>query len=159
MLVSGCFAVNTTTVYNKSLTRANSESKPIYLGFYDNKHASFYFILKHKALAKEYFLRVRWISHNKDQLFDPSKTSIKFLVNNLEIITLHPIRTPKVVAYDLESKGHEEEAIFSLTYDQLSTIANAKSVEVELTGKYLIVLGHFNRIHTFKAFRNFLNES
>jgi hypothetical protein len=159
LLVSGCFAVDTTTIYNKSLTKADSESEPIYLGFHDNKHASFYFILKHKALAKEYFLHVRWISHNKDSLFDHVNTSMKFLVNNLEIITLHPIKTPRIIAYDLESNGHEEEAVFSLTYEQLSAIANAKAVEVELTGKYLIVVGHFNRIHTFKAFRNFLNES
>jgi len=157
-LISGCFAVETATVYNKSKTQANSESKPIHLGFHDNKHTSFYFILKHKALATEYFLHVRWMSQDKDVLFNHLKTSLKFLVNNLEIITLHPIKTPRLIAYNLDSNGHEEESIFSLTHDQLNTIANAKKVEVELTGKYLIVVGHFNKIHTFKAFRNFLNE-
>jgi len=159
ILLSGCFSIDTTTIYNKSQTKGASESEPIYLGFYNNKHASFYFILKHKALAKEYFLHVRWISNNNDILFDNLKTTLKFLVNNSEIITLQPIKTPKVIAYNLDSKGHEEEGVFSLTYDQLSLIANAKKVEVELNGKYIIVVGHFNRIHTFKAFRNFLKES
>jgi hypothetical protein len=91
-------------------------------------------------------------------LFNGTKSTIKFLINGFDIIMLQPIKEPKIIAYNLETKGHQEEAIFRLTPEQLSSLAYARSVEAELSGKYIAVIGRFNKIHTTKAFRNFVNN-
>ena len=159
MSLSGCYPIDTTTVYNKSWTKAYSTSEPIYLSFRNNQHASFHFKLKHNAPSKEYLLYVYWDSPTNDILFNGVKSTLKFLINGFDLIMLQPVKAPKIIAYNLETKGHQEEAIFRLTYEQLNSIAKARSVEAELTGKYIAVIGYFNRIHTLKAFRNFTSNS
>ncbi len=157
-IISGCFPIDTSTTYNKSLTYGHSTSEPIYLGFYDNKGASFYFKLQHEVTSSHYLLRVYWKNPTKEAIFDGMQSSLKFLVNVNEIITLYPLNYPEVVAYDIENKIQIEEAIFALTSDQISSLAHAKSVKVELTGKYTTIVGHFTKLHTFRAFKNFLRN-
>ncbi|WPY01221.1 hypothetical protein Trichorick_01127 [Candidatus Trichorickettsia mobilis] len=158
LCLSGC-AIETTTIYNKSLTSGYSTSEPIYLGFHDNKNASFYFLLKHKAPSSEYLLCVRWNSPDHEIIFNGTKSAIRFLLDNSNIITLQPVKPPKIIAYNIENKGHIEEAMFNLTADQLRLLASARKVEVELTGKHITVLGTFNRMHTSKAFKDFLDKA
>ena len=62
------------------------------------------------------------------------------------------------VAYNIENKSHEEEAIFNLTPEQIRSLAYAKNVAVELTGRYIVIEAKFNKLNTFKAFRNFVEE-
>ena len=158
LCLSGC-AIETTTTYNKSLTSGYSTSEPIYLGFHDNKNASFYFLLKHKAPSSEYLLYVRWNSPDHEIIFNGTKSTIRFLLDHSNVITLQPVKPPKIMAYNIENKGHIEEAVFNLTADQLQLLASAKKVEVELTGRYITVVGTFNRMHTSKAFKNFMNKA
>lgn len=156
--LSGCYSVETSTVYNKSLTQGHSSSKPIYLSFADNKKASFHFILKHAVASDNYHLYVRWSSPNKDLLFNSTDSTLKFLVNKFEIIDLQPIKMPKIIAYNIENKSHMEEAVFSLNAEQLRSLAYAKTVSVELTGRYIVIEAKFNKLSTFKAFRDFVEQ-
>lgn len=157
--LSSCFPIDTNTVYNKNWTGASSGSEPIYLSFQNSKSASYYFTLKHVANSNNYILTVRWNSKDSDLLFNGVKSTLKFFVNKRDIFSVQPIKIPKTIGYNLETKGHQEEAIFILNYDQISALANAKTVEVELTGRYIIVTSYFNKFHTFKAFRNFLQSA
>jgi hypothetical protein len=156
--LTGCYSTETTTIYNKSLTSGEASSEPIYLSFQDNKKSSFHFLLKHSLSAENYLLYVRWNTPGKDLIFNGTDTTLKFLVNNSELITLQPIKKPRVTAFNIETKGHQEEGIFELTTDQMRMLSYAKNVEVELTGKYILITGKFNRLSTFKAFKNFFEE-
>ena len=156
--LSGCYSVETSTVYNKSLTQGHSSSEPIYLSFADNKKAPFHFILKHEVASNNYLLYVRWSSPNKDLLFNGTDSTLKFLVNKFEIIDLQPIKMPKIIAYNIENKSHMEEAVFSLSVEQLRSLAYAKTVSVELTGRYIVIEAQFNKLSTFKAFKDFVEQ-
>ena len=59
LCLSGCYSVETNTIYNRSLTQGYSTSKPIYLSFADNKKAPFHFLLKHEVASNTYLLHVR----------------------------------------------------------------------------------------------------
>lgn len=156
--LSGCYSIETKTVYNKSLTQGESSSKPIYLSFADNKKSSFHFLLKHAVASDEYLLHTMWDSPSKELLFDGKESTLKFLVDRSSIIELKPIRMPKIISYNIETKGHREEAVFLLTEDQIRSLANARNVLVELTGKYIVVEAKFNRFTTYKAFKDFVKE-
>lgn len=158
-VLSSCFSIGTTSDYNKNWTRAVSTSEPIYLSFKDNKHASYFFTLKHDTNDNTYLLYVYWNAPDNEQLFNGTKSTLKFLIDKEVVITLHPIKIPKTIGYDLETKGHQEHAAFALNYDQLKAIATANNVDVELTGKYIVVNSYFNKIHTFKAFNNFVDQT
>lgn len=154
LLLSAC-AANTDVVYNKNYTRSVSITEPIHLSFQDNKLAPFYFILKHKSPSDECKLLVRWSSPDAELIFNGQNTVIKFLVNNQNIISRQPIKQPRIVSYSIE-KGHEEEAVFTITIEELKQLANAKKVDVELNGRYITVIGHFNKLQTFRALKKFL---
>lgn len=156
----GCYPVETNNSYNYNFTWAQSSSKPIYLSFRDTKGTSFYFFLSRDSLDQDYKLRVRWKSMRKgDILFNGLNTTLKFLVNHERLLTLQPIARPKIVAYDLNSSGHEEEGIFSLKPEEFAQIAYAKNVTVELTGRNNSVMGTFNRRNTLKGFQDFAKNS
>lgn len=154
---TGCSCVKTSTVYNKQWTKSTSTSKPISLGFKDNQDAQYHFLLRHDYGSRDYMLYVYWDAPNADLLFNSKKSTLKFFIDRESIIELVPIKTPKIISYNLETKGHQEEGCFALTESQIRTIANAKYVDVELTGKYITVAAQFNKFHTFKAFKDFIN--
>jgi hypothetical protein len=155
-----CYSVETTNVYNKDMTMAKSVSKPIYLTFADNKNASFYFLLSRDTKFLNYQLHVRWRSPERDNMiFNDKQSTLKFLVNGADILTFHPVKRPKVVSYNLDKKGHEEEGIFFLSESEMRKIAYAKNVSVELTGKHITVNARFNNRNTTKAFRDFVENS
>lgn len=160
LTLSGCYPIETSSHYNKDFTRANFESKPVYLSFKKPKDNSFYFILAKDTNSNDYKLRVRWYSYNKsDVLFNGYNSSLKFLIDNEKIISFNPIKKPKIVAYNINSKSREEEAVFSLTRDEFYSIAYSKEVTVELNGKNKIATGYFNSRNSFKAFREFIEKS
>jgi hypothetical protein len=155
-----CSEIGTTNVYNKNLTMAKSTSKPIYLSFSDNKNSSFYFLLSRDTKFKDYQLHVRWHSPQRGELvFNDTASTLKFLIDGTKILTFHPMKRPKIVAYNLDKSGHEEEGIFLLTEEELRQITYSKDVTAELTGKYVTVVGKFNRRNTMKAFRDFMENS
>lgn len=154
--LSGCYSSETSSHYNKDLTWAHSESKPIYLSFKKTKDTSFYFLLSRDTNRDDYKLRVRWHSSKKsDVLFNGYDSTLKFLIDNEKILSFNPIKKPKIVAYNINSNGREEEGIFSLTRDEFYTIAYSKEITVELNGKNQTVTGYFNRRNSSKAFREF----
>lgn len=160
ILLGGCYSVRTNNDYNKDFTFAHSQSEPIYLSFKDTKNAPYYFILSRDSNQKDYKLRVRWCSNKKnDLLFNGYESTIKFLIDRQKIMRFKPIRRPKLIALDLNNNGHEEEATFSLSIDEFFTLAYAKSVDVELTGRYHTVTAYFNQRNTLKAFQNFAENS
>jgi hypothetical protein len=159
LLVSGCYPINTTTNYDKAWTTKSSYSEPIHLSFKDSKHSPYYFLLRNDYSAGTYQLVVRWNSPDSDVLFNGTKSTLKFLIDDSEVLSFAPIKQTTIVSYNLDTKGHQEEAIFIVPYDDLHKIAYAKRVKTELTGKYAVVMGKFNKFHTFKAFRNFINAS
>lgn len=157
--LSGCYPVQTTTLYNKGLTNGQALSQRIYLSFRDTKNASFHLRLKHNIVAKEYLLLVYWDSPSSSRLFAGAQPTIKFLVDGSEIIMPQTIKKPQVVSYNLDTKSRQEEAIFQITLSQLNALAGAKNVEVELSGQHITVVGRFNRRHTTKAFKDFIRHS
>jgi hypothetical protein len=161
-VLTSCFAIQTNTSYNHSLTKSKSESDRIFLTFADTKHASFSFVLlsSNQRGHTHDTLKVRWINPDRYvSQFDGLKSTIKFLIDNEDIITLHPLKEPVFVSYNLETKSTEEEISFLISRDNLTKIATAKDVKVELSGKHRIVNARFNRWHTFKAFKNFVENS
>ena len=103
---------------------------------------------------------MRWKSGKKgDLLFNGFDTTLKFLVDNKEIYTYRPVKRPKIVAFDLNTRGHEEEAYFSIGRDEFMKIAYAKSVSAELVGRNNTMIGYFSRHNTFRAFREFAENS
>jgi hypothetical protein len=160
LILSGCYSIETSSHYNKDLTRASSESKPIYLSFKETRDTYFYFLLSRDTNHDDYKLRVRWYSSKKsDVLFNGYDSTLKFLIDNEKILSFNPIKKPKIVAYNINSNGREEEGVFSLTRDEFYAIAYSREVSVELNGKNKIASGYFNRRNSFKAFREFIENS
>lgn len=160
LVLSGCYPSETHSHYNKDLTWAHSESKPIYLSFKKAKDTSFYFLLSRDTNRDDYKLRIRWSGSKKsDPLFNGYNSTLKFLIDNEKILTFNPVKKPKIVAYNINSSGREEEGIFSLTRDEFYAIAYSKEVVVELSGRNKIVTGYFNRRNSIKAFREFAENS
>lgn len=159
-VLSGCYSIGTSNNYNSDFTWGKSRSKPIYLSFKDTKSTPFYFMLSRDSKKQDYELAVRWTSNKKgDVLFNSYDTTLKFLVDKAKIFTFAPVKRPKIVSFNLNSRGHEEEAIFSLSSEEFMEIAYAKSVTVELTGRRNTVIGIFSRRNTIKAFRDFAETS
>lgn len=160
LILTSCYSAETTSTYNSSFTWGRSNSKPIYLMFKKKGELPFYFMLNRDSKEVDYKLIVRWKSPRKgDLLFNGSKTTLKFLVDNEKIYSYQPATRPRVVAYNMNSKGHEEEAIFSINREEFMKIAYAKSVSVELLGRNNTSIGYFSRRNTLKAFREFAENS
>lgn len=156
--LSACFPVDTTRVYNKSMTAGVASSEDIHLSFKDNKHASFYLLLERNLSSDQYILKVRWVNSTRELHSKGMDTSIRFFVNKSEIIRLMPCKPPKVASYRIDEGGIEEEISYAMTKDQLEELANAKTASVELSGRYLIVVGTLNKIHSFRAIKDFLKN-
>lgn len=158
--LSACSAVETTSTYNNEFTWGRSHSEPVYLAFRSTKGMPFYFLLKSDSNQDRYSLLVRWKNNRKGNLlFNGMDTTLKFLVNNEKIYTYKPVSRPRIVAYNINSKGHEEEAAFSISREDFRKIAYAKSVDVELIGRNDSLSGYFSRHNTFRAFREFYENS
>ncbi len=160
MLLSSCFAIETSREYNKDMTKGSSTSEPIYLSFVNTKDGSFYFILQKNINAEKYTMHVRWVCRKQEGQFNGTNSSLKFLVDSEDIISLFPALPPKVASYNIEDGSFEEDAMYSISLEDLKKITSAKKVIVELTGKYnKVIIGHFNKFHTFRAFKEFLVNS
>jgi hypothetical protein len=117
-------------------------------------------MLNRDSKENDFKLIVRWKSPRKgDLLFNGFDTTLKFLIDNQKIFTYSPIKRPRIVAYDLNSRGHEEEAEFSINREEFIKIAYAKSVRAELTGRRDTMIGVFSRRNTLRAFREFAENS
>ena len=163
LLLTGCYPIPVHTNYNHSLTKSSSESDRIFLSFFNSKHAVFSFILissNDHGVPRD-LLKVRWINPDRYQSqFNGMNTTLKFMIDEEEIITLKPIKDAVFVAYNLEDKTSEEEMTFAVSRADLEKFAYAKkSVTVELNGKYRTVNGYFNKWSTFRAFKNFVNNT
>lgn len=159
-ILSGC--IDTHTEYNKSMTFMYTRSGEIKISIPHKKSPPFYIILEseHNSKGNRDILKVRWINKSKNHiLFDGIATTLKFIVDEDEIIVMHPRSMPRRIGYNINDGTNEEEAIFNISRDELKRLAYAKSVNVELKGKDLVVLGHFTKYHTFRAFKKFVENS
>jgi hypothetical protein len=105
-------------------------------------------------------LKVRWVNIDKNyRQFNGMKSTLRFIIDKERILTFTPIKEPKLVGYDINNNSLEEEAIYKLSREEIRELAFAKSVDVELQGKYKLVIGKFNKWHTFRAFKNFINNT
>lgn len=160
LALTSCYSVETNSTYNQGFTWGRSTSKPVYLTFKRAKELPFYFLLNRNSREVDYKLIVRWKSPRKgDLLFNGLETTLKFLIDNEKIFTYKPIKRPRIVAYDLNSRGHEEEATFSISSEEFMKIAYAKSVSAELSGRNNSSIGYFSRRNTIRAFREFAENS
>lgn len=162
VMLSGCWMLDHTTDYNRSMTEMFSRSGEIKISIPYKKSPIFYFILSSELNGKEKrdVMKVRWInSHNGYNLFDGMKSTLRFVIDDGEVLSMHPRSMPSKIGYNLNNNTSEEEAIFNITRDQLKSLAYAKSVKVELTGKDITVSGHFTKYHTFRAFKKFVENS
>jgi hypothetical protein len=163
LFLTGCYPVHVNTAYNHSLTKSASESDRIFLTFANTKHASFSFILLsvNNHGPPHDLLKVRW--KNPDRYisqFNGMNTTLKFMIDNEEIITLKPIKNAIFVGYNMEDKSSEEEITFAVSRADLEKLAYAKKgVTVELTGKHRVVNAKFTKWSTSRAFKNFVNNT
>lgn len=158
--ISGCYSIETNTNYNRKNTWAHAESKPIHVKLQNGKHTPFYFLLSRNSNNMDYKLTVRWKNAGHgDILFNGFDTTLKFLIDKTKFITLHPVSRPKVIAFNLNNRTHEEEGIFILTPEQFKQLAFAKYVSIELTGRGNTVYAAFNLYHTSRAFKDFFENS
>ncbi|NRB11484.1 MAG: hypothetical protein HRU35_07770 [Rickettsiaceae bacterium] len=158
-LTTGCFPVETTNIYNRKLTSVKSVSKPVYLSVPNTKKTTFYFILSYNSRDCLYRIHVHWRNpKSKELLFDGRNSTLKFLVDNKKLLKFYPEKHPRVTKYDLDSNGHEEEAVFVLNNKEFYLLAEAKNVDVELSGRYITIHAKFNVRNTKKAFQDFAKE-
>lgn len=163
LFLTGCYPVPVHTSYNSSLTKSASESDRIFLTFQNTKHASYSFILlsTNNQGTQHDLLKVRWTNPDRYvSQFNGMNTTLKFFIDKEEIITLKPIKNSVFIGYNMENKTSEEEITFAVTRAELEMLAYAKkSVDVELTGKNRIVNAKFNKWSTFRAFKNFVDNT
>ena len=160
-LLYGCQLIRTKNVLSSDITERYSTSSPIYLSFYHTKNTPFHFVLS-KETTKDFnncFLRVRWSSSTYQQNSFSQASMLKFVIDNTEFIDLQPISTSKIVSYEIEPFSVEKELTYQISGSLIRKLAHAQKVEVNLIGKRKIVQGFFNKIHTFRAFQNFLKNS
>lgn len=127
-----------------------------------NKDAQFNFTLKKYINAQgseKYYIEVRWKTDSQTGIFDRKKSTLKFLIDGLNIVSLMPISKPKVKEYQFEPFLMIEECTYEISRQDLESIAYAKNVEVELIGKNKVATAKFGRFMTFVPFKNFLMES
>ena len=159
IMLSGCWMLEHNTEYNRSMTSMKSSSGEIRISIPHKKSPPFYMILESELDNRENkdVLRLRWV--NKDQrytLFNGMKTELRFVLDEDKVILMYPRSLPRKIGYNLNDHSQEEEAVFNITRDQLKRLAYAKSVDVELRGNKVVVVGHFTKYHTFRAFRKFV---
>lgn len=160
--LKGCYPIPVHTSYNQRLTKSTSESDRIFLTFSNTKSASFSFILlsTNNYGTPHDLLKVRWTNPDRySSQFGGMNATLKFMIDKEEIITLKPIKKPVFVGYNLEDKSSEEEATFMISRSDLEKLAYAKNVTVELTGKHRVVNARFNKWSTFRAFKNFVENT
>ena len=155
-MVVACHPVGTEVNYDYNLSGGTAKSRAIFLSFYDNKGAPFRFYLDKDLTKSEYILTVRWKNPRPHLLFEKERSTLKFIINKDYVISLLPTKAPRIAAYLLDSNVREEEAEYVLTREQMEKIAFAKSVDVELTGRYMVVNGYLNKYNSLRAFKNFL---
>ena len=158
--LAGCYPIDTESTFSDDYNFAESKSRPVYLTFRDNKDASFYFLLSKESDTTDFRITVRWKNRNKGTLlFDGQRTTLKFLVDREKIYQYHPVMKTKIVSYNLNISGHEEEGVFEVPEEVFREIAYARHISVELKGRRKTVFGEFNRLNTKKAFRDFYEKS
>lgn len=153
-----CYPIETSRKYNREGTRGIAESKPIYLSFH-GKEANYYFLLTKPITKEDYILKVRWYSPYKEKQFAGKKSTLSFLLDNHEMISLEPFTNSKVISYNLEKGGFEEEVSYKLSRQKLDLIAKSKKVDLELVGRHEISTAKLNRYHSLRALRDFLKNS
>jgi hypothetical protein len=105
-------------------------------------------------------LKVRWINPDKNyRQFNGMKSALKFIIDKNRVITLMPVKEPALSGYDLNNNTREEEAIYNISREQIKEIAYAKTVEIELLGRNRVGSAKFNKWHSARGFKNFLNNS
>jgi hypothetical protein len=159
LILSSCWSYNTTNTYSDDFKIGYSSSKPIYLAIKNTEKNTLYMILERNINSDEFFIRLRWIYKDRKKQFIGQESILRFLIDNLEIITLKPIKPIRVVSYHIEPSKIEEEAIYKLSREDFKSIATAKSVTLELEGKNENKIASFNKVHTFKAIREFYKNS
>lgn len=160
VLLSGCYPIDTDATFSDDYNFAEYKSEPVYLSFRENKDASYYFLLGKDSDSNNFRITVRWKNKQRGTLlFDGQRTTLKFMVDRKKIYQYHPIMKTRVVTYNLNINGHEEEAVFEMPEEVFREIAYARYVTVELKGRSKTVIGEFNRLNTKKAFRNFYENS
>ena len=158
LIMTGCWFKSQTLLSNTS--QLSAESEPIYLVHQNMKASSFYFILSRhfKDNAQDYKLLVRWRSDDDRGNFALKNNTLKFLIDNFELMSLEQISKPILIGKNFDSGQMEEECFFKITRQQLERLASAKYVNVELTGKGKIITAKFGKFFTFGAFKQFLRH-
>jgi hypothetical protein len=158
-MICGCYQIQT-EVLVKDSSELSASSLPINLIFSNRETETFHLILtKHfKNDVDKYAIKVRWRSLDPNGNFNNNyNNSLKFLINNSEIISPKQVSKPVFVGMDLNSDHVEEECNFEITRQELEQIASSKKAQIELKGKK-IVTAKFNRFFTYKAFKEFLSK-
>lgn len=159
LILSSCWSYGTTTDYSDDFKIGYSVSEPIYLTIKNTEKNTVYFILERDINSDKFFLKLHWIYKNKKRQLKEKNNLLRFLVDNIEIVSLHSLQKTKIISYHIDPPALEEECIFTMTRSDLESLAKAKNVVVEIEGKYENKIASFNRFHTFKAFKNFLKNS
>lgn len=157
--LSSCWTMHTELEYSDDLTLGNATSKPIYLSIKNTKNNKLYLLLERNINTDEFFIKVRWIFYKGGSQFKGKDTVLKFLIDKSDIISMTPIKPIRIVAYHIDPKSVEEEAIYKITREDFTKLVDAKSVTLVIEGKREKKEAEFNKFHTFRAFKDFLKNS
>ncbi|MDX2050447.1 MAG: hypothetical protein SFT93_04695 [Rickettsiaceae bacterium] len=158
IILSSCSIGSTINSYSEDAKVGYSISKPAYLSIKNTKNSRFYLILERNINSDEFLIKVRAISRTKNkQLLNP-KENLKFQIDS-QIISLPPVKQPRIVAYHIEPQSVEEELTYKISREDFTKIAHAKNVLVEVKLKNETKIGKFNKFSSFPVFRDFLHNS
>ncbi len=136
-------------------------SNPIKLNLEYKNNNSIYFILAKSNNLKKYHIYLRWDSKSKnDKLFNGINTTIKFIIDNDKILSLHPNKTPSIVKDDVScSNRYIEEIIVTLSAEDFISIAYANTVAVEIINNKKVMIGLLTEKKELLDFKEFLKYS
>lgn len=157
--LAGCYEIHTEKNYTPDYRQGYATSKPIYLTIRDDKNSRIYLLLEKNMNNEKYFLKIRWEYKNRVKQFKGKQSTVSFFLDKELLLSEKPIKNIRTVSWNIDTGRLTQEAVYNVSRDDLVKIAYSKSVEMELEGKYENKRATFNKIHTFRAFKNFLNNS
>ena len=159
LFLTSCYEIHTESTFSADLKQGYSISKPIYLKIKDTDESRMYLMLEKNIHEDEFFMKLRWEAKNSKKNLLARHTTINFILDNQVLISENPIKDTRVVSYSLDKGTITEEAVFKFTREDLDAIASSKEVIIDVITKSETKRASFTKLHSHKAFRDFLKKS
>lgn len=157
--LTSCYEIQTTNKYSNDFRQGYAKSNPIYLSIKDDKNSRIYLLLEKNMNNDNYYIKVNWQYKNNVRQFKQEGSTASFFIDNELIISQKPIKPVRTVSINIDTNRLTQEAVYKIDRKIMTKISNAKYVEIQIDGKFENKVAYFNKLHTFKAFKDFLDNS